>query len=213
MRVKNRNILIMTITAVIVIAIDRVTKYLIRTTPSLQHLEIIKGWLAFHYTQNPGMALGIDFVPTPVISIVSLLAVIIIVIFTVRVAARANKGQMICMGMIIGGASGNLIDRMFMAIIQSYGGFFQGHVVDFIFFNLRIDGHTVFPYIFNFADACITTSILILIVFNKYLLPSTTLSNKGEELTESDAAVSNSENNGEYLSSEAQGFNSVKKSD
>ena len=172
----------MAIAALLVVAIDQYTKYAVRTTPALQNWDIINGWLAFHYTQNPGMALGINIIPTPVISVISSIAIIVIIIFTVRIAARANMGQMICMGMIIGGATGNIIDRMFMGIIQSYGGFMQGHVVDFIFFTKQIDGHTLFPYIFNAADAFITTSILILIIFNKYLLPT----NSSEEQSESE---------------------------
>jgi signal peptidase II len=170
----------MAIAVLLVVAIDQYTKYMVRTTPALQNWDIIKGWLAFHYTQNPGMALGINIIPTPVISVISSIAIIVIIIFTVRIAARANIGQMICMGMIIGGATGNIIDRMFMGIIQSYGGFMQGHVVDFIFFTKQIDGHTIFPYIFNVADAFITTSILILIIFNKYLLPSNTSQEQSE---------------------------------
>jgi len=208
---RKKNIVILTITALIVIVIDQITKYIIRTTPSLHNFDIIKGWLAFHYTQNPGMAMGINIVPTPVISVISLLAIIGIIIYTVKLSVRANVGQMICMGLIVGGAVGNIIDRMFMAIIQSYGGFMQGHVVDFIFFTLKIDGHTVFPYIFNFADACITTSILILIVFSKYLLPSGSL--KAEETVPEKGTVGDGNDNKDLLATGTDGVNPISKSE
>ena len=201
----------MTITTIIVIAIDQTTKYIIRTTPSLHQMDIIKGWLAFHYTQNPGMAMGINILPTPVISVISFLVIIGIIFYITRIANQANTGQMICWGLIIGGAIGNIIDRMFMAIIQSYGGFMQGHVVDFIFFNLRIDGHTVFPYIFNFADACITTSIFILIIFSKYLFPSVSLSH--EENVQPQDSITDTSESRNYMASGSEGINSFKESE
>ncbi len=156
----------------LVIIIDQVSKYLIRTTPSLQNFRIIKGWLEFNYTQNPGIAFGIRWLPTPIVSLIALVVVVVIFAYTIKIMNKATNGQMIFMGMIVGGAFGNLIDRMFLGFIQSNGGFMDGRVVDFIHFSLVIDGHPVFPYIFNFADSCITTSVLALLIFNKYLIPS-----------------------------------------
>lgn len=172
MQGNSRKITAFLVTIGTVITIDQISKYIIRTTPGLQNLQIIKGWLEFTYTQNPGMALGFKWLPTQVISLISLLAIIIILVYLLRMMNRATTGQMILGGLVIGGALGNIIDRMFMGIIQSNGGFMDGRVVDFIHFSLTIDGHPVFPYIFNFADSCITTSILILLVFNKYFFPS-----------------------------------------
>lgn len=158
------------VTILTVIALDQWSKFEIRTVPDLQHTQIIKGLLAFHYTQNPGMAFGLEWLPTPVIGLISLAAIIGIFIYTVKIARQATIGHMICMGMIIGGAAGNFIDRMFMGIIQGYGGFLQGYVVDFIHFTLTFRGHEVFPYIFNVADSAITISVTVLLIFHRYLL-------------------------------------------
>jgi signal peptidase II len=76
------------------------------------------------------------------------------------------------MGLILGGAIGNIIDRIFMGIVYGYGGVLDGHVVDFIHFNLEIWDTPVFPYIFNFADVAISTSIIILILFHKRIMPT-----------------------------------------
>jgi signal peptidase II len=72
------------------------------------------------------------------------------------------------MGLVLGGAFGNITDRLLIAIIMDYGGVLDGHVVDFIFFSLQINDWTVFPYIFNVADIAISCSILTLLVFNKH---------------------------------------------
>lgn len=157
--------------ALVVIFLDQLTKQLVRTTPALQNWEIIPGWLAFHYTQNPGMALGMDWFSTPVISVIAIIATIGILTYILKNMHRANKGYLLCMGLVLGGAFGNIIDRLVMAEVESYGGILEGHVIDFIHFNLTISGYPVFPYIFNVADIAISTAIIALLIFNKRILP------------------------------------------
>lgn len=168
----NRNKLFALFTpAAVVVILDQFTKQLVRTTPALQNWDIIPGWLAFHYTQNPGMALGMDWFSTPLISLIAILATIGILIYILRTMHRANMGYLVCMGLVLGGAFGNIIDRLVMAKVESYGGVLEGHVIDFIHFNLTISGYPVFPYIFNVADIAISTAIISLLVFNKRILP------------------------------------------
>lgn len=169
-----------------VVALDQFTKWLIRTTPALQNVDIIKGWLAFHYTQNPGMALGLDFLSTPVISTISILATIGIFIYLMRSLNHTQTGYLILMGLILGGACGNISDRLFMGIIEGYGGLLQGHVVDFIHFNLEINDWPVFPYIFNVADISISVSIVSLLLFSKKFFDV-----KKEQTTENDDGAIN----------------------
>lgn len=158
------------------LGIDQFTKWLIRTTPELQNKVLIEGWLQFYFTKNPGMALGIDFLSTPVVSMVAILAVTGILIYILKNIEQAGIGYLVCMGLIIGGAFGNIADRLFMALIMDYGGVLDGHVVDFIYFSLQIGDFTVFPYIFNVADIAISVSIILLILFNKRFL----INNEGD---------------------------------
>lgn len=165
----------------IVVIFDQITKHLVRTTPSLQNWEILPGWLAFHYTQNPGMALGMDWATTPIISIIAILATIGILIYIVRSIDRANMGYLACMGLVLGGAFGNIIDRLIMGYIESYGGVLEGHVIDFIHFTLRINGYPVFPYIFNVADIAISMAIILLLLFHRSILPVEDFEKKEEK--------------------------------
>lgn len=165
------------------VILDQITKQLVRTTPSLQNWDVIPGWLAFHYTQNPGMALGMNWFSTPMISTIAIIATIGISIYIFKTMHRANKGYLICMGLVLGGAFGNIIDRLVMARIESYGGILDGHVIDFIHFNLTISGYPVFPYIFNVADIAISTAIISLLVFNKRILPAEEPKVEEEELS------------------------------
>ncbi len=162
-----KKLLALLVPAVIVLVIDQITKWLIRTTPELQNKVLIEGWLQFYFTKNPGMALGIDVLSTPVISAIAILAVTGILIYILRNLDQAGIGYLVCMGLIVGGAFGNITDRLFMGIIMDYGGVLEGHVVDFIYFSLQIGDWTVFPYIFNVADIAISCSIILLLIFNK----------------------------------------------
>lgn len=187
--------------ALVVVILDQLTKQLVRTTPSLQNMEVIPGWLAFHYTQNPGMALGMDWFSTPVISVIAIIATIGIFLYIVNTMHRANKGYLFCMGLVLGGAFGNIIDRLVMARIESYGGVLEGHVIDFIHFNLTISGYPVFPYIFNVADIAISTAIISLLIFNRRILPEEAPV-KEEETQEDVSAISKAGTTSRDLSNE-----------
>lgn len=170
---KSTNIKLLTLLlpAVVVIALDQYTKWLVRTSPELHRWEIIEGWLEFYYTQNSGMAMGIDILPTHVISMISIAATIGIFSYLLWTLKQAGLGYLFFMSLVLGGALGNITDRLIMGYIEGYGGLLDGHVVDFIYFSLRINDWTVFPYIFNVADIAISVSIITLLIFGKYLLP------------------------------------------
>lgn len=157
--------------ASVVLVLDQITKYIIRTSPELQNKILIEGWLRLYYTQNPGMAMGIDWLPTMVVSSIAILAVTGIVVYLLRSMETASIGYLIFMGLILGGAFGNITDRIFMGYVEGNGGILEGHVVDFIYFSLKIKDWTVFPYIFNVADMGISVSIISLLIFSKKLLP------------------------------------------
>lgn len=168
---KGKKLAVFFVPAVVVAIADQITKFKVRTDSSLHYYEIIEGWLAFNFTKNPGMALGMDWLSTPVISTIAIIATIAIIGYILYNLNSANTGYLVCMGLIVGGALGNIIDRIFMGIVGGYGGVLDGHVVDFIHFTLRINDWPVFPYIFNVADMAISTSIIILLLFHKKLMP------------------------------------------
>ncbi|HEX6983406.1 MAG TPA: signal peptidase II [Balneolaceae bacterium] len=156
---------------IIVVILDQITKHWIRLSPDLQDWEIIPGWLAFHYTQNPGMALGMQWASTEVISVVAIVATLGIFTYVMYNREEATVGYLTCMGLVLGGALGNIIDRLVMAKIGEYGGVLEGHVIDFIHFTLNINGWPVFPYIFNVADIAISVAIISMLIFHKRIMP------------------------------------------
>ena len=117
------------------------------------------------------MALGIDFLDTFYVSLFALLATFVILGYIIKNIHPANLPFMFLMGLIVGGAIGNLLDRIFMGYVGGYCGILEGHVVDFIHFTLVINDWAVFPYIFNMADAAISCAVIMLLLFNKKFFP------------------------------------------
>jgi signal peptidase II len=169
--VRTKKLLFLFVPAAVVLIVDQITKQLVYRNPELHYVELIEGWLALNFTKNPGMAMGMDWLSTPVISVIAIVATIAIVTYILLTLKRANIAYLLCMGLIIGGALGNITDRFIMGYIGGYGGMLHGHVVDFIHFTATIGSTPVFPYIFNVADIAISTSIIVLLVFHRRIMP------------------------------------------
>jgi signal peptidase II len=167
-----------------VVIIDQVSKLLVKgfSIPFLnlsfhgmfegQQIPILGNFFRITYTENPGLAFGFD----PGISfkfwisLFSLIASIGLIIYLYYIR-NERFSLRLSIAFILGGAVGNLIDRLFYGIIYGYAPIFYGRVVDFLdfdFFNITIFGRSYdrFP-IFNFADAAVTIGVLILILFYK----------------------------------------------
>ncbi len=169
--------------AAVVVLIDQVTKAIVVNTMYIgQSIPLIGDWLRLTFTENPGMAFGITFGPRPLVTILSIVATILIIgyMYTVRTARPIYRASL---AMILGGALGNIIDRVFYGVIQGYDGFFVGRVVDFIHVNLWrgyipdevpfFGGSYValFP-IWNVADMAIVVGVVGILLFQNYALPA-----------------------------------------
>mgnify|MGYP001315366467 FL=1 len=147
--------------AIIVIA-DQISKSIIKYSMHLyESIPVIPGFFHFTYVVNRGMAFGIDL---PIgIGIFSFLS-IIISCFLVFILWRERENILlvrIALALVLGGAIGNLIDRIL----------FSG-VVDFLDFMIG-DYHW---YIFNIADSAVTVGIILMLwhsVFIKDKVQST----------------------------------------
>lgn len=134
----------------VVLSLDQLSKFIItRCLSQNQSVPLIKG--IFHLTliHNRGAAFGILRDQVPLFIFTSILAIILIY-FNLK-KNKHRKAYIIALSLILGGALGNLIDRLFF-----------GYVIDFI--DLRI-----WP-VFNIADSAITIAAVLLgweILFKK----------------------------------------------
>ncbi|MCH8961553.1 MAG: signal peptidase II [Bacteroidetes bacterium] len=163
-----------------VVVVDQATKLVVHQTmsmPPYRSIDLIGDWLKFTFTENPGMAFGISFGPAGMVTAFSILATLLIIVYLYRV----RKGYALyraSLALILGGAIGNIIDRMFYGMLFGYGNFFQGRVVDFIHVNLwsgyvpdavpLVGGSymALFP-IWNVADMAIVVGVVGILVFQK----------------------------------------------
>ena len=137
-----------------------------------ESLNVIGEFFKITYIENPGMAFGFD--PGSdyklLISLFSLAASVGL-FFYLFIVRKKTLSLRIAIALILGGAIGNLVDRMFYGVIFDYAPLFYGKVVDFFdfdFFNFSLLGRSYDRWpIFNIADASVTIGVLILILFYK----------------------------------------------
>ncbi len=137
-----------------------------------ESITVIGEFFKITFTENPGMAFGFD--PGSNfklwITLFSLIASIGLLIYLYLVRNKSLSLKL-AIALILGGAVGNLIDRMFYGLIFDYAPLFYGKVVDFFdfdFFNFTILGRSYERWpIFNIADASVTIGVLILLFFYK----------------------------------------------
>lgn len=127
---------------------------------------IFGDFLRLTYIENPGMAFGIDIGGKLFFSIFSILASAGILLYLYK-ARNENLLFRISLALILGGAFGNLIDRVFYGVLFNEGGLFYGKVVDFIdadFFNINIFGYHLSRWpVFNIADASVTCGVILML--------------------------------------------------
>ena len=137
-----------------------------------QRIPVIGDFFRLTFIENPGMAFGYD--PGSQvklwISLFSLLASIGLFVYLYYIRNQ-NLSLRLSIAFILGGAVGNLIDRMFYGVFYGYAPLFYGKVVDFLdfdFFNISFFGRSYDRWpIFNFADAAVSIGVIILILFYK----------------------------------------------
>ena len=127
-------------------------------------------FLRLTYIENPGMAFGIDVGGKLFFSIFSIIASVGILLYLYK-TRNENFVFRISLAMILGGAVGNLIDRVFYGVLFDEAPLFYGKVVDFIdadFFNINIFGYHLSRWpVFNIADASVTCGVVLMLLSHR----------------------------------------------
>jgi len=142
--------------ALILLSLDQLSKYLIRQRMSLaESIPVIKSIFHITYVENTGIAFGFFPQGHSLFIIISLIIILVIVFFERKKALQSPR-ERFCLGLVLGGALGNLIDRLRF-----------GFVIDFLDFR-------IWP-VFNLADSgvCIGGILIAFFLLKK-------LSNKGK---------------------------------
>lgn len=139
-----------------VLVLDLLTKLLaVRELTGRDPVVLVGGVLTLRLVRNPGAAFGMAQGLTVVLTVVALVVVVVIL----RMARRLRSGWWaVALGLVLGGAVGNLVDRLFRA-----PGPGRGHVVDF----LELPKWPVF----NLADSAIVVAGLLMVLLSARGVP------------------------------------------
>ncbi len=189
-----------TIIVVVAIIIDQATKIWVKTHFYYGEQVEVASWFKIAFIENNGMAFGMELGSKAILTWLRIIFSALFIYYLVKIRRRTDlpRGFVACVALITAGAIGNVIDciaygqlfndpmppevAQFMPSEGGYASLFNGKVVDMLYFPLAewdwptwmpgIGGRhfLFFEPIFNVADACLTTSILVLIIFySKYL--------------------------------------------
>jgi signal peptidase II len=137
---------------VAIVILDRVTKYYAITfLKDIGSIEIVKGIFSLTYVENRGAAFGI-LQNQRWFFIILTIIISIGIVYYIFTQSNVDSLLRISLSMILGGAIGNLIDRIKF-----------GYVVDMLHFTL-ID----FP-VFNIADCFVVTGTLLLAIYTLFI--------------------------------------------
>ena len=172
---------------------DQLLKIWVKTHMELHESIEITPWFYICFTENPGMAFGIEVIGKLFLSLFRIVAVIFIGYYLWKLVKRNYAfGFIVCISMILAGAMGNIIDSVFYGVIfdhsygqvatlfppdGGYGTWLHGKVVDMFYFPLiettlpkwlPIWGGQEFVFfrpIFNLADSSICVGVFLLLLF------------------------------------------------
>ncbi len=113
----------MTIAAVVV-ALDQLTKIWAVATLSDRSISLIGDFLGFHLTRNPGAAFSSFQAGGVVIGLIAIVVAVSVAVIIPKIAVPIER---VALSLVMGGALGNLADRIFRG-----DGFLDGAVVDFV---------------------------------------------------------------------------------
>lgn len=140
--------------AVAWVALDALTKLVVVRALADGPVTVVPGAVQLVLLRNPGSAFSLATGYTAVLSLLAIGVVVAVVRYSARLRSTAWA---VALGLLLGGAAGNLADRLFRA-----PGFLRGHVVDWV----RLYHGTHSWPVFNVADTGITVAAVLVVVLS-----------------------------------------------
>lgn len=193
------------------VIIDQALKIWVKCNFTLYEDYRITDWFILRFVENNGMAFGMEWGPKLFLTWFRIIAVGLLIFYITRLCKKPTipVGFLACISLITAGALGNVIDCIAYGQIfnestpvsvaqmfppEGYASIFNGRVVDMFYFPLftwpdwvpLLGGTEFFQPVFNFADACLSVSVFVLVCFySKHLVADD--EEKGEEQKKEEA--------------------------
>ena len=202
-----------TLIIVAILLIDQAIKIWVKTSMTLHESIRVTDWFYITFIENMGMAFGMQLGSKIVLSLVRVVAIGVLGYYIwQQVKRNARTGYIVCLSLVLAGAAGNLIDCMFYGMMfnesspyylsylvdfgTGYAPFLMGKVVDMFYFPLiETEWPTWMPFVggqhfvffspvFNFADASISVSVVLLLLFYREEISKITLKKETNNVEE-----------------------------
>ncbi len=169
--------------SVLIVILDQFTKILVKGFKipflNINHegmkinssIKLLDDFIQITHVENYGLAFGIEIVREfkVLITLLTIFAVLLI-LYYLYISRYKDIKIRLAIAFILGGATGNIIDRVFYGVLYGYAPLFHGRVVDFIhidFFDYNLFGKTYQSLpIFNLADVAVLTGLIMLLVIS-----------------------------------------------
>jgi signal peptidase II len=169
---------------ILVLLADQILKTWIKTNMYIgQEFQIIQDFFIIHFTENNGMAFGMEFggeLGKLALSLFRIIAVIGIGYGLHHlIKHKYHRGLILNVSLIFAGALGNIIDSVFYGVIYDYEKLFHGRVVDMFYFPIFTgvfpewlpvwggEDFIFFRPVFNIADAAISVGVILILIYQK----------------------------------------------
>ena len=202
-----------TLIVIAILLIDQAIKIWVKTSMMLHESIHVTDWFYITFVENMGMAFGMQLGSKIVLSLFRVFAISALTYYIwLEVRRKSRTGYIVCLAMVLAGALGNLIDCLFYGMVfcesspfyvsyfvpfgTGYAPLLMGKVVDMFYFPLIetewplwmpfVGGeHFVFfSPVFNFADASISVSVVLLLLFYRKEISRISLSSAAEHKEE-----------------------------
>ena len=202
-----------TLIVIAILLIDQAIKIWVKTSMMLHESIHVTDWFYITFIENMGMAVGMQLGSKIVLSLFRVFAISALTYYIwLEVRRKSRTGYIVCLAMVLAGALGNLIDCLFYGLVfcasspfyvsyfvpfgTGYAPLLMGKVVDMFYFPLIetewplwmpfVGGeHFVFfSPVFNFADASISVSVVLLLLFYRKEISRISLSSAAEHKEE-----------------------------
>lgn len=162
----------------LLVVVDQITKALVKgfSLFGYNHQGMVLGesrpligeTVRLTFVENPGMAFGVSWGQAKIVLTLLTVGIVVLIVRMIITTPRESSVIRHALTLVLAGAVGNLIDRMFYGVLYGTDALFYGKVVDFLQVDIPDvtvfgDLYTHWP-VFNIADSCVSVGVVVLLI-------------------------------------------------